>query len=141
MPAVMPLTKPLELPIVATPVFVLVHTPPGTLLPNVDVRPIHTFRLPVIVPGLGLTVTTVVRLQPEGNEYVIIDVPAISPLTMPVVDPMVATAVLLLVHVPPDTVLPSVVVKPIHTLVAPVMVVGVGCTVTILVTKQLGPVA
>lgn len=137
----MPLTNPLELPMVATPVFVLVHTPPGTLLPNVDVSPIHTFRLPVIAPGLGLTVTTVVRLQPEGKEYVMIDVPAISPFTIPVVEPMVATAVLLLVQFPPDTVLPSDVVSPIHTLVAPVIAVGVGCTVTTLVTKQLGPVA
>lgn len=58
------------------------------------------------------------------------------PLTIPEEDPTVATPVLLLVQVPPDTVLPSVVVAPAHALVVPVIVPGLVFTVTIAVTEH-----
>jgi hypothetical protein len=48
---------------------------------------------------------------------------------MPVVAPIVAIAVLLLVHVPPVAVLVSVVEEPIQTAAAPVIEAGNGFTV------------
>ena len=56
--------------------------------------------------GIGLTVATVVMKHPVGNEYVIVELPAAMAAMMPVDDPIVATAVLLLDQFPP--VLPSV---------------------------------
>lgn len=58
-------------------------------------------------------------------------VPAATPVTTPEVF-TVATAVLLLLHVPPDTVLVRATVRPVHTLVEPEIVpaVGAGLIVT-----------
>ena len=53
-------------------------------------------------------------------------------MAIPLVTPM-KTLVLLLLHVPPAGVEFNVVVKPIHTLSDPVIVVGFGFTVTIAV--------
>jgi hypothetical protein len=52
---------------------------------------------------------------------VIVTVPEATPVTTPVVEPTVAIAVLLLLHVPPDVALLSVVILPGHTLAVPVM--------------------
>ena len=49
---------------------------------------------------------------------------------MPVVEPTVATAVLLLLHMPPGVTSLSVVEKPGQTLVVPVIDAGFGFTVT-----------
>ena len=63
--------------------------------------------------------------------------PSDTPVTIPVVDPIVAFAVLLL-QVPPAGVVFNVVVKPRHTLVSPVIaVIGFEFTVTIPVTVQV----
>ena len=56
-------------------------------------------------------------------------VPAAIPVKTPDDEPMVATSVLLLVHVPPAGVLLTVVVRPTHTLKVPVIVVGSALTV------------
>ena len=48
-------------------------------------------------------------------------VPAVTPVTMPVPDPIVAMAVLLLLHVPPPEASLSVVVNPTHAFRVPVM--------------------
>ena len=64
-----------------------------------------------------------------------LDVPADTPETIPVV-PIVATPVLALVHVPPPVASASVVVAPVQTVRVPVMAAGVVLTVTILVAKQ-----
>lgn len=58
-------------------------------------------------------------------------VPMPAPVTMPVELPTVAVLVLLLLHVPPAGVLPSVVVTPTQVLAVPVMVVGRAFTVTV----------
>ena len=52
------------LPIVATPVLLLLHTPPALALLRVVVEDAQTVVVPVIVPafGNGLTVTTAVVL-------------------------------------------------------------------------------
>ncbi len=56
---------------------------------------------------------------------------------MPVVEPIVATPVLPLLHVPPGVALLSVVVCPTHMLIVPVMLAGSGNTVNVLVVKQV----
>jgi hypothetical protein len=49
-----------EVPTVATPVAVLLHTPPGAISVSVVVAPGQTETVPVIIPatGSGFTVTT-----------------------------------------------------------------------------------
>ncbi len=58
---------------------------------------------------------------------------------MPVVEPTVAIAVLLLLHKPPDTELDSIVVVPAHKAVVPSIGPGAVLTVTVVVVSQ--PVA
>jgi hypothetical protein len=50
---------PVERPIVATVVVPLAHVPPDTADDRGDVPPMHTPAEPVIVPPVGVTVTTV----------------------------------------------------------------------------------
>ena len=57
------------------------------------------------------------------------------PVTMPEVEPIVATVLLLLLQIPPATLLASVIVWPIHTLDAPVMA-AVAFTVIAAVVTQ-----
>ena len=52
------------------------------------------------------------------------------PVTTPVVEPTVPTAVLLLIHVPPPDRSVSAVVKPMHTFILPIIVTGNELTVT-----------
>lgn len=59
--------------------------------------------------------------------------PGAIPVTIPVFVPIVATALALLLQVPPDTLLLRLIVDPIHTEVAPLIVpaFGTGFTVTV----------
>ena len=57
-------------------------------------------------------------------------VPAATPRASPVEEPIVATEVVPLVHVPPPGVELNVLVLPIHTAIVPVIAVGNGFTVT-----------
>ena len=134
MPAIIPVTIPVDDPMVALPLL-LVHVPPAGVEFNVVVRPTHTLATPVMVVGLGFTVTVVVIKHPVASEYVMTDVPGITPVTIPVDDPMVALPLLLL-HVPPAGVEFKVVVKPTHTFLVPVIVDGVVFTVTTIVLIQ-----
>jgi hypothetical protein len=59
---------------------------------------------------------------------------------MPVDEPMVATASLLLLHVPPDTVLLKVLDAPTPMFTVPVIAAGVWLTVTGMVVKQPEPI-
>lgn len=59
-----------------------------------------------------------------------VHVPAATPVTMPVDDPMVAMAGLLLLHVPPVVASVKVDVPPTVVVVVPVMTAGMGFTVT-----------
>ena len=65
MPADIPETKPVDPPIVAIPVAALVHVPPGVVLLNEVLSPIHALGIPVIGAGTGFTVMVVVVVQPE----------------------------------------------------------------------------
>ena len=67
------------------------------------------------------------------------DVPAKTPERIPLPEPIVATVVVLLTHVPPVKPSLSVVVAPVQTVDDPAIVAGNGLTVTIAVFIQ--PVA
>ena len=58
-------------------------------------------------------------------------VPAVAPVTRPVTEPIVALAVLVLLQVPPLTVLVRVTVKPVHTVAAPDITDGAVFTLTV----------
>jgi len=58
-------------------------------------------------------------------------------MTVPVDDPIVAMAIVLLVHVPPATPSLKVLGTPIHAVLLPKIAVGDKFTVTIVLTKQV----
>jgi len=136
-PADTPVTTPPAV-IVATAGVALLHVPPPVASLNVVVDPSHTFNVPVIAAGIGLTVTVLVTKQPVPKVYDITDVPPDTPvITPPAV--IVATAGVALLHVPPPVASLKVVVEPAHTVAVPVMAAGNGFTVTVAVTKQPVP--
>ena len=73
----------------------------------------------------------IVAADPQLLEYVITVVPVETPETMPVLLPIVATAVLLLVQAPLVAVLVRVMFEPGQTLVAPEIPDGVLFTVSV----------
>lgn len=115
----------------------LLHAPNGVGLLNVVVCPTHTVGVPVIGEGIGFTDNTVVLIQPAADVYVIIEVPGPTPTATPVVEPIVATDVVPLLHVPPTVEVLNVVDAPWQILVVPVMAAGNGITVNVFVVKQL----
>lgn len=133
MPMLTPVTVPVPLT-VPTPGVLLLHVPPLTDALSAREVPMHTAEPPDNA-GVGCTVTVVVVTQPE-TEYEMTDVPAMMPATMPVADPMVATEPVLLVHVPPEVALLSVVVEPLHKVAVPLIAAGDAFTVTGADTKQ-----
>lgn len=91
---------------------------------------------PVAV-GNPLTVTIAVRLHVFVHVYVTVDVPAATPDTVPLAEPTVAFAGVLLNHVPPVVpVLANVVAAPVHTVSVPDIAVGNAITVTSDVLRQ-----
>ena len=91
---------------VATNVLLLLQVPPVLpLLVKPIVDPMQTVDAPLILPAFteGFTVMVIeddVALQP-ATEYMIVVVPAATPVTIPVLLLTVATALLLLLQVPP----------------------------------------
>jgi hypothetical protein len=96
---------------------------------------VHTVLAPVIATGEALTDTANDAAQPVGNVYTIDGVPAVTPVTTPA-ELTVACAVLLLVHVPPDVISANAVVRPVQTLLAPVIPAGNALTVNGKVATQ-----
>jgi hypothetical protein len=66
--------------------------------------------------------------------------PAVTPETIPVPEPIVATEELLLLHVPPAVASLKVLVDPAHIVVMPLMAEGVVLTVKVLVAALPHPV-
>jgi hypothetical protein len=131
-PTVTPVTIPVDEPMVATDVLLLLHVPPPVALDNVVVAPTQTDNVPVIAAGNEFTVTTLVAAHPvTGSVYDIVDVPAVIPETTPVPEPTVATVIVVLLHVPPLVALLNDVVDPAHTDAVPVTGAGNGLTVTV----------
>jgi hypothetical protein len=132
-PAVMPVITPAKL--IDAFVDELTHVPPVVVLARVVILPSHTTAVPVIVAGSAFTVRTVEVVQPEPRAYVIVVVPAATPVTTPDAS-IVAFAGVPLVHVPPVVTLFNVVVRPSQTVSVPVIVAGSALTVTVAVVMQ-----
>ena len=132
MPATPPDTPeatPVAEPIVATGRLPLLHRPPVDAVPNAEVDPAHRLNVPVIEPGNGFTATGVVAMQLAAEVYVIVEVPAATPVTIPV-DPIVALLTSLLLHVPPAVTSVNEVVDPTQTAFVPEIAAGNGLIVT-----------
>ena len=135
-PADTPLTTPLA-STVATAVLDDVQTPPAVALVSAVVEPAHTSVVPLIAAttGIGLTVTVVVTdaLHPfVVTVYVIVVLPAATPVTTPVDASTVAVAVLLELQTPPAVALARAVVEPAHTCVVPLIAATVGSGLTVI---------
>ena len=140
---VVPVSTPLTTPpvvIVATDVLLLLHTPPPVASLSALVAPTHKVIVPVIASGAGVTVIVFVTVQPEPSEYVIIAVPALMPVTTPVVKSTL-TVVAVLVQLPPVITSLRVIVAPTHTDDGPVIPNGDGLTeITVVVRQPVGNV-
>jgi hypothetical protein len=127
-PADTPVTTPVGA-MVATLVVPLFQVPPAGVPVRAVDEPSHTESVPVIGLGSGVTVTTVLLLQPEPNAYVTAAVPAVIPVATPVVASIVMLPLGVL-HVPPAGVALRVVLLPIHAVSVPLIVPGAALTVT-----------
>ena len=136
-PADNPETIPDSEPTVATVVLLLVQEPPLSGLLNVVVAPVQMLVAPVIDPGVASTVT-IVLMEHEPTEYVMAEVPALTPFKIPDVIPMVATAALPLVQLPPLTELVSVDELPAHSAVLPP--IAAGAAMTVITTSETHPI-
>src|SRR5436305_1611548 len=120
-PPVTPLTVPVLLT-VATAEFVLLHVPPATDAVRVVAEPAHTLEAPLMaaVTGAALTVMALVAEavpQLPEIEYVMVVLPAPTPVTTPV-EETVATPGAELTQVPPAADAVNAVVAPEHTVEA-----------------------
>ena len=113
------------------------HIPPATVFASCIVRPVHTLFKPDIV-GSAVTVLILFTIsQPIVEVYVIRTDPKATPVKIPVDDPMVAIEVFPLCQVPPVVVLLKVILDPVHTDEEPIIGLGLGETVNVLVTLQV----
>lgn len=128
-PVVTPLTTP-EVLTVATPIALLVQLPPLVVQLSGVVCPVHNAVLPVMAAGEVLVEVVLYTAQLAPSEYVMVAVPALTPVTRPEDEPTVAKPVDPLVHTPPDMASVNEVLRPAHTLVAPEMGPGAVVTVT-----------
>ena len=67
----------------------------------------------------------------------IVAVPAVTPVTLPVIEFTVATAAFDVVHTPPDVVLVKIVAEPIHAFVVPPIAASVGNALTLTTTTSV----
>ena len=67
-PALIPLTIPEPVPTPAIAVAPLLHTPPEDVSLNTVIDPVQTPGIPLIAPGVGLTVTIAVFRHPVVKE-------------------------------------------------------------------------
>ena len=116
----------------------LLHVPPAVASVRVVVKPTQTAAVPKIGVGNGFTVTIAVTISVDGKVYVITDVPAVTPVTMPEDDPTV-TLPLPLLHVPSPPASVNAVVDNSHTLRFPFITGKVVLTVTMVVVEQPVP--
>ena len=138
-PAARPLTRPLTLTPAVAPALLL-QVPEGVTHESVVVPPTQRLPVPVMGSGEAITVIVLVTVQPVPNEYVIVVLPGATPSTTPLREPTVATPELLL-QTPPGTPSVRVVVRPTHTLEAPVIATGEVLTVTcVLLWQPVGAV-
>jgi len=116
------------------------HVPPVPVVLNV-VEPLEQIAVvPLIVPAFGAAVTVTVLVAVAfvhppvpTTVYVIVVVPADTPVTAPELTSIVATEVLLEDHVPPIPVVLNVVEPFEQIAVVPLIVPAFGCAVTVTV--------
>lgn len=133
-PVPAPVTQPVELT-EAIALLLELHEPPGVASVRQFVSPRQMLMLPEIAAGNGSTVTTTEMVQPSGDVAVMMEVPPPIPVTTPVPGSIVATPVLLLLHVTPGVASVNVTVLPWHNSSGPLMFAGV-LTVTTRVAGQ-----
>lgn len=135
-PAETPVTTPEVGLTVAIAVLLLLHVPPTVESKRVIVPPTHTLEEPIITDMVPEPVTVMVLVvkQPVVSIYVIVHVPAETPVTKPDVGLIVAIDVLELLHVPPVVASVSVIVPATATVLTPPIVEGLGFTTIVLVT-------
>jgi len=121
--------------ILATAGALLIQLPPGVVFDNVIDDPEHTVDAPVIAAGSAFTTTEAVDLHVVGNVYVILDTPAMPPITTPD-EVIVAIDGVPLLHIPPGVTSLSVVVDPAHTFRIPKIGAGSGFTLIVVVRAQ-----
>jgi hypothetical protein len=129
-----PVTMPVDEPAVAMPASLLLHVPPPGAASSSVADPAHTADAPSIAPGCAFTVTTSVAAHTPGPKL-IVEVPGLRPVTTPD-GSIVATAVLLLLHVPSVLVSVNVMLLPWQIIPEPVIVSPEGFTRTVAVTLQ-----
>ncbi len=122
----------------ATLVVLLLHVPPDVPSVRFIVLPWQTTEGPPMAVAAAFTVTDVVTKHPPLTVYVTVVVPEVMPNIVPVLtlEDAVATAVLLLVHVPNETRSLSVVLEPAQSEVVPEIEEGAAFTVTIAAAVQ-----
>ena len=145
LPADTPVTTPL-LFTVAIAVLLLLQVPPDVTSANVMVELTQTLDEPVIAATTGNAFTVIdfvaLAVPQLVTVYFMVADPAATPVTTPVPELTVATAVLLLLQVPPLLpLLVNVVVEPTQTVVAPLIVPAFAAAFTVidLVTVVVHP--
>lgn len=111
---------------IVTLLFDALHVPSSGMQDRVAVVPGYIAAIPSIAAGAPTVISVVVR-QVFGNSYVIVVVPD----AIPVISPhslIVATAVLLLVHVPSVNALVRIVVVPAQMADSPIIAEGTAFT-------------
>ena len=124
-----PVTIPIAEPMFAMPVALLLHVPPAVASLNVVVRPEHMLRIPRIPVGNGLTVTILYAIavpQLLVTVYSMESTPGVTPVKWPVLPPIIATDVLMLVHMPPGDTSVKVTMLPTQTLKTPAITPALG---------------
>ena len=131
LPIATPVTTPVVDPTVAMVVALLVQVPEPEASLRASVEPMHTASPPEIGAGSGVTVTTLVMVQPVVvSVYLIVSVAAVAPaVTTPVEELTEAIVGVTLLHVPPGVPSVKVVVVPSQMLDRPAGGAGNGLTV------------
>ena len=116
------------------------------MLVKIVVEPTQALFVPAIAASVGnaFTLTVACALDTQlfvVTVYVIVAVPAATPVTTPVLEFTVATAVFDDVHTPPAVALVNVVVEPAHTSVVPLIAAttGIALIVTVVFTVEVQP--
>jgi len=141
LPAPTPVTTPVA-STVAIEALLLLHVPPLAVSTKVITLPAQTVVVEaVMLPASvdGYMVSTCVAITEHPNIlvtlYVIVTVPALTPVRSPELASMVAIEASLLLHVPPVVALDKVMVLLLHKLVAPVIALTVGVGLTLILTE------
>lgn len=139
-PAVVALNAPVVGLIDATPVLLEDQVPPEVVLLNVVEVPAHAALAPPIAARVGklftvkLVLAELVHPFPSVTVYVIVEVPALTPVTAPEEAFTVAVAVLDELQVPPPVELAKVELEPTHAEAVPVIADTVGSAFSVTTT-------